>query len=184
MQQDGLSEQILVLKCQRHDESAFRELVNLWEHRLYYYLRRFVGDKHFLWDILQETWLTVFKEIPKLQDVRTFPAWLYRITHNKAVDWLRKENKYVQMTDNQIDAIVENDITVPTVKEQAELVHGLLEKLSLAHREVLTLYFLEDFSIREIAQIIGVSDGTVKSRLYYAKRNLYQTSKGDNDVRA
>ncbi len=172
MEQDNSSDQILVLKCQRHDCSAFRELVKIWEPRLYYYVRRRVGDRHFVWDILQETWLAVFRDVGKLQDVRAFPAWLYRITHNKTVDWLRKENKYVQMTDMGMTNYCENNIAIPTVGEHAELVHELLGKLDLAHREVLTLYFLEGFSVKEIAQIIGVPEGTVKSRLYYAKSIL------------
>ena len=57
-----------------------------------------------------------------------------------------------------------------------------LEKLKLAHREVLTLHFLEGFSIQEMARIIGVSEGTVKSRIYYAKNKLYKALKGANHV--
>ena len=56
--------------------------------------------------------------------------------------------------------------------EDAEQVHYGLSQISLAHREVLTLYFLEDFSVEEIAQVLGIPLGTVKSRLYYAKRDL------------
>lgn len=178
MQHGKLHYQILALKCQRHDDSAFKEIVNLWEPRLYYYLRRLVGNESFLWDILQETWLAVFCDINKLQDVQNFPAWLYRIAHNKAVDCLRKENKYVSMTDEQIINYCENNITIPLVSKQVELVHELLGKLNLVHREVLTLYFLEGFSIREMAKIIGVPEGTVKSRLYYAKNTLYETLRG------
>jgi RNA polymerase sigma-70 factor (ECF subfamily) len=76
----------------------------------------------------------------------------------------------------------QNNNTVLAVKEQTELVHKLLGKLKLAHREVLTLYFLEGFSIREIAQIIGISEGTAKSRLYYAKHKLHEALKGANYV--
>jgi len=60
MEQDNISNAILVLKCQRRDEKAFREIVNRWEPRLYYYLRRIVENENDVWDILQETWLVVF----------------------------------------------------------------------------------------------------------------------------
>lgn len=76
----------------------------------------------------------------------------------------------------------ENNNTVLAVKEQTEPVHKVLEKLKLAHREVLTLYFLESFSIKEMAQIVGVSEGTIKSRLYYAKHKLHEALKGEKDV--
>jgi len=182
MKQDRVSDAILVLRLQRRDELAFRELVNRWEPRLYYYLRRIIEDENAVWDVLQETWLSVFQGIRKLKDPLRFPAWLYQISHNKAVSFLRKENKYTQMTDEQIVGHCENNTAIPTVKEQAELVHELLGKLKLAHREVLTLYFLEGFSIKEMTQVIGVSEGTVKSRLHYAKNKLYEALKGAKDV--
>jgi RNA polymerase sigma-70 factor (ECF subfamily) len=182
MEQYNVSDAILVLRCQKRDEMAFRELVNRWEPKLYYYLRRIVENENAVWDILQETWLAVFQNIRKLQHPRKFPAWLYQISHNKAINWLRKENKLIQMTNEQITSYYEHNTTFSAVKEQAELVHKLLGKLKLAHREVLTLYFLEGFSINEMAQITGVSEGTVKSRLYYAKHKLHEALKGAKDV--
>lgn len=182
MEEDKLQDGILVLRCQRRDELAFRELVSRWEPRLYYYLLRIIDDRNAVWDVLQETWLAVFKGIRKLKDPLNFSTWLYQISHNKAVNWLQKENKYVQMTNEQVTEYSENNTLIPTAEEQAELVHKLLGKLKLIHREVLTLYFLEDFSIKEIAHIVGVSEGTVKSRLYYAKNKLHEVSKGANNV--
>ena len=182
MEQDKLSNAILVLRCQRRDESAFRELVNRWEPRLYYYLRRIVENENDVWDTLQETWLAVFQNIRKLQDPLKFSTWLYQISHNKAVSLLRKENRYTQMTVDKVAEYCESNTTVSVVNEQAELVHKALEKLKLAHREVLTLHFLEGFSIREMAWVIGISEGTAKSRLYYAKNELQKALKGANHV--
>ena len=182
MEQDNISNAILVLKCQRRDEKAFREIVNSWEPRLYYYLRRIVENENDVWDILQETWLAVFQNIRKLQEPLKFSTWLYKIGHNKAVNLLRKENRYIQMKEEQANDYRENDNSVIDVKERAEVVHKMLDKLKLAHREVLTLYFLEGFSISEMAQIISISEGTAKSRLYYAKNKLYEVLKGANHV--
>ena len=151
MEQYELSNAILILKCQKRDEAAFREIVNRWEPRLFYYLRRIVGNENDVWDILQETWLAVFQNIRKLQDPLKFPTWLYQISHNKAVSLLRKEKRYTQMTVEQTANYCENNNTISAVNEQAGLVHKALEKLTLAHREVLTLHFLEGFSIREMA---------------------------------
>jgi RNA polymerase sigma-70 factor (ECF subfamily) len=182
MEQDKLSNAILVLSCQRRDESAFRELVNRWEPRLYYYLRRIVENENDVWDVLQETWLAVFQNIRKLQDPLKFPTWLYQISHNKAVSLLRKKNRYTQMIVEKEADYCESNTTISAVKERAELVHKTLERLKLAHREVLTLHFLEGFSIREMARVIGISEGTVKSRLYYAKNELHKALKGANHV--
>ena len=86
------------------------------------------------------------------------------------------------MKAEQISDNFENTNTDIDVKERAEYVHKLLNKLKLAHREVLTLYFLEGFTTNEMAQIIEVSEGTVKSRLYYAKNKLHEVLKGAKDV--
>ena len=182
MEQDKLSNAILVLSCQRRDESAFRELVNRWEPRLYYYLRRIIDKESDVWDTLQETWLAVFQNIRKLQDPLKFPTWLYQISHNKAVNLLRKENRYTQMTVENVAEYYESNTTVSVVNEQAELVHKALGKLKLAHQEVLTLHFLEGFSIRDMAWIIGISEGTAKSRLFYAKNEIHKALKGANHV--
>ncbi|MCP4257020.1 MAG: RNA polymerase sigma factor [Planctomycetes bacterium] len=182
MKYDKISEAILVLNCQSLDESAFRELVNRWEPILYYYLRRIVGNEDAVWDILQETWLAVFQSIHKLRDTRKFPAWLYQISHNKAIGFLRKQNKYVQIMKEQMADDCENNFSISIVEDQVEFVHELLGKLKLVHREVLTLYFLEEFSIKEVAYIIGVSEGTVKSRLHYAKNRLHEALERTNDV--
>jgi len=180
MEQDKLSDAILVLRCQKRDESAFRELVDRWQPRLYYYVRRIVEEENAVWDVLQESWLAVFQKIRKLENPRKFPAWLYKISHNKAVSLLRKEGKYVQIAEAQMADYSENNGTIGVAKEQAELAHKLLAKLKLAHREILTLYFLEGFSIKEMAGILEVSEGTVKSRLHYAKHKLREALKGAN----
>ncbi|MHC4623750.1 MAG: RNA polymerase sigma factor [Planctomycetota bacterium] len=182
MGKDSLRNAILVLRCQRRDEAAFEELVNRWQPRLYYYLRRLVENETAVWDTLQETWLAVFQNIRKLQAPRSFPAWLYQIAHNKAATLLRKENKYIRITNEQLADYSENNSTSAPVNQPAEVVHELLEKLKLPHREVLTLHFLEGFSIKEMANIVEVSEGTVKSRLYYAKNNLCELLKGRKNV--
>ncbi len=182
MEKDKLSNAILVLRCQRRDEAAFRELVNRWQEKLYYYLRRIIGNENAVWDVLQETWLAVFQNIRKLKDPQKFPAWLYQVSHNKAVSLLRRESKYIQMTDEQVVNCCENYNTVEVDKEKAQLVHELLGKLKLVHREVLTLYFLEGFSVKQTAEIIGASVGTVKSRMHYAKYKLHEALKGADDA--
>ena len=182
MEQEKLADAILILSCQKRDEPAFRELVNRWQPRLYYYVRRIVEDENAVWDVLQETWLAVYQKIRKLEDPRRFPAWLYKISHNKAVSLLRREGKYVQMAEEQMADCLENNGPIGIAEEQAELAHKLLGKLELAHREVLTLYFLEGFSIREMAGILEVSEGTAKSRLHYAKHKIREALKGADDV--
>jgi len=156
------------------------ELIRSWEKRLFYYVRRLVDDEQDAWDILQKTWLKVLRKIGSLREPGSLPAWLYRIARNTAISHCRLEYS------NR--ALLDGSETLASIKgaaeglrfEDAEQVHYGLSQLSLAHREVLTLYFLEDLSVEDLAAVIGVPAGTVKSRLHYAKRALRAVLAGGN----
>jgi RNA polymerase sigma factor (sigma-70 family) len=164
--------ELLVLRCQRGRLEALEELVRMWEKRLFYYIRRLVDDEHAAWQVLQETWVKVLQGIGKLRTPECLPSWLYRIARNTALSHLR--SKYRDELARSEDAVRSDadaghaDLTV----EDAEQVHYGLARLSLRHREVLTLFFLQDLSIPEIGDVLGASEGAVRSRLYHAKRAL------------
>ena len=166
--------ELLVLRCRRGDASAWRELIGRWERRLFYYVRRLVGGERDAWDVLQQTWLAAYRAMPSLQEPRALRAWLYRIAHRQAVSQLRRTGAMPDATAEPLDASSDvpeaDDDTFPA--EAAEQVHLGLSALALAHREVLTLHFLEGMSVGEIAAVLEVPAGTVKSRLFHAKRAL------------
>lgn len=168
----------LVVRCQTRDEPAFRELVRRWEPRLYYYLRRLIEDESAVWDVLQNTWLAVFRHLPRLDDVHKFGSWIYRIAHDQAVNWLKKQHRYVPQPETQMEPLVGHADSVewPSVDEVA-LLHAALQKLAPRHREVLTLFYLEEFSSLQIAEIVGLPEGTVKSRLHHARKHLAEILK-------
>jgi RNA polymerase sigma-70 factor, ECF subfamily len=176
-QPEQCPEDILVIRCQTRDECAFRELVRRWEPRLYYYLRRLVEDESAIWDVLQNTWLAVFRHLPRLENARKFRSWVYRIAHDQAVNWLKKERRYVSQADEQIGPLAEDEESISLPSEDAALIHQALQKLSPQHCEVLTLFYLEGFSAPQIAEIVGLPGGTVKSRLHNARQNLAQALK-------
>ena len=167
--------ELLVVRCQRGDSGAFRELIDAWERPLVYYIRRLLGSRGVEWDVLQEVWLRVFRGIGSLREPRTLPVWLYRITRRAAMRYLRETyaEPAIDQSVADLDAIeVEIDQRLHFSPDEAEHVHRALEKIPLPFREVLTLHFLEDLSVNEVADVIGIPAGTVKSRLYHAKRAL------------
>ncbi len=162
----------IVLRCRRNEKDAFEELIRDWEKRLFYYVRRLVDDEQDAWDILQQTWLKIIRGIESLREPRSLPTWLYRIARDTAMDhWRAKYSQQALVYQNETSLNVEQNSEMFRF-EDAEQVHYGLSQISLAHREVLTLHFLEDFSVEEIANILTVPPGTVKSRLYYGKKEL------------
>lgn len=162
--------QLLVLRCRRQEPGAMEELVRNWEKRLFYYIRRLVSDEEDACDVLQETWLKAIRGIATLREPGSLPMWLYRIARNTAMSRLRGRYADQAMIEEEPGEIADNGDSFTF--EDAEQVHYGLSRISLPHREVLTLFFLEDLSIDEIAELLGVASGTVKSRLHFARKAL------------
>ncbi|HCS54191.1 sigma-70 family RNA polymerase sigma factor [Rubinisphaera sp.] len=170
-----IQEQLLVLQAQSRNSVAFQQLVQTYERRLFYYLQRFTGASADSADLMQEIWLNVYQKLPGLNAPEAFRVWLYKIAHNRAVSYLRKRDRQTAAAFYQVQngSITESEMEQGFEQlENAELVHRVLEQLSLPHREVLTLRFLEDLSLQEISEIISTSIGTVKSRLHYARLEM------------
>ena len=168
-----LHERVLVLRAQIGDRAAFHELVTLYQERLTYYVHRLVQDSHQSRDILQQVWLDVFRTLGKLQSPGAFRVWLYRIAHDRVVTYIRREimdsDAREQLAVDAIETQHWNDLDL---LENVELVHFALNKLSVIHREIMTLRFLEEMDVKEIARVMECSEGTAKSRLHYAKNAM------------
>jgi len=170
---DAVRSQLLLLRHRGGDRAALAELVAMWERPLLYYLRRLLAREEDAWDALQETWLRVVRELPRLRDDRAFPAWAYAIARRVALGMLRRAETLEPLPGEE-----EGDTAIAAAEPpslhgfDALDIHRALARLSLAHRDVLALHFLEGFSIAEIGAITGAAEGTVKSRLFHARHAL------------
>jgi RNA polymerase sigma-70 factor (ECF subfamily) len=177
---DAIRLELLLLRCRRGDRQAFTELIRDWERRLFFYVRRIVATEEDAWDVLQQTWLKVFAGIKGLTHAENLPAWLYKVARLTAMSHWRsyyREQSHLAAKAQEIDT-AEDDEHYDF--EDAEEVAVALSRISLDHREVLTLYFLDDLSLDEIADVLGIPAGTVKSRLCYAKRSLRAVLEQEN----
>ncbi|HWB11678.1 MAG TPA: RNA polymerase sigma factor [Pirellulales bacterium] len=172
--------ELLVTRCQRGDMSAFSSLVEMWERPLFYYLRRLAPSEAETWDLLQETWLKTFRSIGSLRDPRALPAFLYKTARNAAVSRLRLREREEELANPA--ACIATESEEIAAFDSAEQVHHALDQLPIAQREALTLYFLQDLSLDEIATLLRVPLGTVKSRLYYGKLTIRKILQGDDHV--
>ncbi|MBN2588230.1 MAG: RNA polymerase sigma factor [Sedimentisphaerales bacterium] len=168
----GIYYELLILRCKKGQKEALEELVSNWEKRLFYYIRRLVEDEQEAWSILQEVWVKVLQNIKRIREPRKLPVWLYSVTRKTVISHLRKKYSEKELLKKEESKSNQEDCESQYNFDNAEQVHYGLDKISLPHRDILTLFFLQDLSLDEIAETLQVPKGTVKSRLYYAKRAL------------
>jgi len=177
----------LVINCQNGDRLSFRELYRRYQQRVRASLYQLCGNDG-LDDLVQEVFLRVWKGLPKLKEVDYFATWLYRITWNVATDQRRQlaRNRLERFSFNQrsLEKGEEEEVNslhnlsryedTPDIMRlhYQELIQKGLEILSLEHRVVLVWHDLEDIPQKDVAEILKLPIGTVKSRLFYARKQI------------
>ncbi len=167
----------LARRVQHGGESALSVLMRRYTSKLMRYGRRFFSSTDTVVDLVQDIFVSAYEHINDFDSTRRFSPWIYRIAHNAFVDALRKRSKepiYLMDFDRFAPHAVSED---PAQKEKESeemrvLLEESLDKLPAHYREIIDLYFFEDFSYREIADILRVPIGTVGIRLLRAKRAL------------
>jgi RNA polymerase sigma-70 factor (ECF subfamily) len=178
---DAVRSALLLLRVRTGERGALDEFVALWERPLLYYLRRLLPTEEDAWDALQETWVRVVREQHRLRDERAFPAWLYTIARRVASRLRQRTRPGEPLPGDEEPGALPAASGVPDLSGFDPLdVHRALATLSLAHREALTLHFLEGFSVTEIGAITGAAPGTVKSRLFHARHALRARLQGES----
>jgi RNA polymerase sigma-70 factor (ECF subfamily) len=170
-----IEDERLALRCRLGEPAAFAELVATMERPLLYFARAIVRDDEAALDVLQAVWVTAFRGLRRLDEPSALRSWLYRVTRGHAVDHVRRDaarSSAERSLAEEIEAVVSPADEPRFDAEDAAALHRALDTLDVRHREVLVLHFLEDLSVDEVAAVVGCPAGTVKSRIYHAKRAL------------
>jgi RNA polymerase sigma-70 factor (ECF subfamily) len=170
---ESIREMSWVVRARAGDRDAFLSLVQQYERRLLCFIRRFERDPSAAVDVLQNVWLIAWKSIRGLHKPEAFRTWLYRIAHGAVVGSIRAEKRRREVEQDRSQRLPNRSAPPPDqIVDAVDLLDYALEQLSLEHRVVVTLRFLEDMSVDEIAAATESPAGTVKSRLHYAKQAL------------
>lgn len=175
-------ETALLERCKKHDPEAFGRLVDAYQNRVFGFVRRMVPDVEEAADIVQDTFIRAFQAINRFDGRSSLRTWLFRIAHNLCVDRSRKVDRSPQ--EFRIDAVAEEDekFEFPDTRwnpeglvldtELMDLVERGIGSMSEKLRSVLLLHDKEDMSYEEIANVLNLPIGTVKSRLFLARAHL------------
>lgn len=176
-----MDEQKFISLAQKGDQSAFEALVTRYEKQVYHQALRLLANPEDAADVTQEVFLKVWRSLPAFQGDSSFATWLYRLTDNAAIDLLRREKKRrgdasLDDEEYQWDSTLADPDSSPEKKlERQELRRSVaegLKKLSEEHRRVLVLREINGLSYEEIAGILDLTAGTVKSRIARARTAL------------
>lgn len=175
---------LLVESLQHGETGALAELVHKYQHRIYRVAMQITRNHEDASDVTQETFLKVYESIYSLRRKAAFETWIYRIAVNKATNLVKRHHRRCE---SSLSTIRENDIhfglrrnsnlvNIPHLNiEKQELrktVTQAVNSLSLKHRTAIILYEFEGLTHTEIASILRCSEGTVRSRLHYARKQL------------
>ncbi|HEV7241600.1 MAG TPA: RNA polymerase sigma factor [Thermoanaerobaculia bacterium] len=155
----------LVLRAQSGDRDAFDALLRNVAPRLLRYVERVVGERALAEDVVQETLIAIVRKIAWLSDASLFLAWAFRIASREAFRVLKKRR-----ISEPVDEIAFED--APPDPWQRERLLESLDRLSPASRAVITLHYLEEMPLSEVAAVLDLTLGTVKSRLSYGLARL------------
>lgn len=164
------------------DQDAFFQLYEMTKDNVYYTIKAMIKDEDTVQDLVQDTYVKAFKCLPQLRDAAAFRGWIKQIAKNLAIDVFRKKKvipfsemlsmdseEMIEFEDERIDRIPES---ILDKQETARLLGEILDKLPEEQRLVVIMYHVQEKSVKEISEILDVSEGTIKSRLNYGRKKI------------
>lgn len=157
---------------------ALELLARRWHPRLLRDATYLTGDAEAARDVAQEAWIGIARGVRRLQDPARFRSWAHRIVVHKSRDWIRRERAKRHAVQRAADQAEQPAAEQP--RDDIARLRAALAELPADQRTVLSWFYLEEMSVREIAAALSIPAGTVKSRLYHARNALRSCLKEDS----
>ncbi len=183
-----VDEATLLDRCRRHDYEAFGKIVDAYEARIFGFVKRMVSSAEEASDVTQEVFIKAFQNIHRFDGRASMRTWLFRIAHNLCIDRARKSDRSIHEVSLEMDVETNETQDIPDHRwspddillndELMEVVETGIGTMSEKLRSVLLLHDKEEMSYEEIAALLAIPVGTVKSRLFLARSHLQSVITG------
>lgn len=157
------------LKNPKLKNEAFKDLLDLYQERLYWHIRKIVITHDNANDVLQETFIRIFKGITNFKEKSSLHTWMYRIAYNESIRFIEKNKKNSQVsleedTNHYLNTLMEDSYF--NGNELQLKLQTIISKLSEKKQRVFQMKYFDDLSFREISEILNISENTLKSSYY------------------
>lgn len=181
---DGADDEELVLRSQQGDVRAFDQLVERYHAKIYGLTYNMTSNREDAEDLTQEVFVKAYEALPRFKGNASFYTWLYRIAVNKTINYRKKRNRKRALSLDQFDQEIKLDdvyhslaakgspLRNISLSELQEKLNEALQNLSEKHRTVVVMHDMQGIPHEEIAKVVKASVGTVRSRLFYARRQM------------
>ena len=185
-EEEGMEEddRVLAQRARDGDLRAYEDLVDRYYGKLYGLIYNMTSNKEDTEDMLQDVLTKAYSSLAKFKGNSSFYTWIYRIAINRTINFLKKRKRKQALSLDQVDGGIERDpayvelssrgspLRDVKVLELQERLNAALQTLSEKHRTVVVLHDIQGVPHQEIARMLGVSEGTLRSRLFYARQQL------------
>ena len=183
-EEEGPADSELVLKAQQGDIHAFDQLVERYHGKIYGLTYNMCSNREDAEDLVQEIFVKAFQALPRFRGKSSFYTWLYRIAVNKTINYRKKRNRKRALSLDAFDQEIKTDDVYHDLTSKGSPLRNIslselqiklneaLQNLSEKHRTVVVLHDMQGVPHEEIAKMVGASVGTIRSRLFYARRQM------------
>ncbi len=171
-------------RARARDAGAYDELIRRYQRKIYQLVYNMTSNRHDAEDLTQDVFVKAYSALQHFKGDSAFYTWVYRIAVNRTINFLKKRNRNPGLSLDDLDQAVERDPDYVELQSRESPVRDLalselqkklneaLQTLSENHRTVVVMHDIQGIQHEEIARIVGCSEGTVRSRLFYARREL------------